>query len=129
MPRTDENGNLEFHPAELPADYRPMKHPDCINCRYYHFGSRLPADYQPMKHPDNNSFIREVGPLKQSRRTCKICGEPFTLLGEYDPENPAHDLCDDCILKQPKNPDQRYPEKTTQMEMDAGIALDGADEP
>ena len=24
---------------------------------------------------------------------------------------------------------ERYPEKTTQMEMDAGIALDGADEP
>ena len=91
MPRIDENGNAVFHPAELPPEYRPAK----------------------MR--DDNSFIRE------SRRTCKTCGTPFTLLGEYDPGNPAHDLCDDCLLALPPNPDQRYPEKTAQIAgMDTG---------
>jgi hypothetical protein len=97
MPRIDENGNAEFHPVELPPGY------------------------QPAKMRDDNSFIREVQPMKQSRRTCKTCGTPFTLLGEYDPGNPAHDLCDDCLLKLPQNPDQRYPEKTAQIAgMDTG---------
>ena len=92
MPRIDENGNVE-----------------------------LPPGYQPAKMRDDNSFIREVQPMKQSRRTCKTCGTPFTLLGEYDSGNPAHDLCDDCLLKLPQNPDQRYPEKTAQIAgMDTG---------
>ncbi len=97
MPRIDENGNAVFHPAELPGDY------------------------QPMPHTDDNLFIREVQPMKQSRRNCKTCGTPFTLLGEYNPGNPAHDLCDDCLLALPPNPDQKYPEKTAQIAgMDTG---------
>ena len=104
MPRIDENGNAVFHPAELPSDY------------------------QPMPHTDDNPFIREVHPMKQSRRNCKACGGSFTLLGEYDPGNPAHDLCDDCLLKLPTDPNQKYPEKTLQTSMAGGGTALGEDE-
>jgi hypothetical protein len=104
MPRIDENGNAVFHPAELPGDYRPMP------------------------HSDGNPFIREVQPMKQSRRTCKACRASFTLLGEYDPGNPAHDLCDDCLLKSPPDPNQKYSEKTLQTSMAGGGTALGEDE-
>jgi hypothetical protein len=102
MPRIDREGNAVFHPAELPSDY------------------------QSMPHPDDNPFIREIQPMKQSRRKCIVCEESFTLLGEYDPENPAHDRCDSCILKMPHDPGQRYPDKTVQIAgMDSGGSLVG----
>jgi len=105
MPKIDENGNAIFHPAELPRDYTPMP------------------------HPDDNPFIREIQPMKQSRRKCIVCGESFTLLGEYDPENPAHDRCDNCILEMPLNLDQRYPDQTAQIAgMDSGGISSGGDE-
>lgn len=69
----------------------------------------------------NNPFIRKKVALKITTRKCKKCGTEFTLHGEYDKDNPAHDLCDECILSSPA-PDQEYPETTNQIdqtEMDA----------
>ena len=98
MPRTDGNGNLEFHPLELPPGYLSSK------------------------MDDNNSLVRERIIFPKSIRKCKTCGKEFELVGEYDPENKAHDLCDDCLLALPRDPDQKYPERTYQMEQDGGIS-------
>jgi hypothetical protein len=97
MPRTDENGNLEFHQAELPGDYQPPK----------------------MQH--GNSILRAEEPEEITKRACKQCGKGFTLHVKYDPANPSHDLCDSCIIALPPDPNQRYPEKTYQT-----LASDGA---
>ena len=90
MPRTDENGNLEFHPTELPRDYQPPK----------------------MQH--GNSILRAEEPEEITKRACKQCGKGFTLHVKYDPANKAHDLCDSCIIAQELDPNQKYPEKTFQ---------------
>ena len=51
----------------------------------------------------------------------KVTGGHITDVIFNDPGNPAHDLCDDCLLRLPQNPDQRYPEKTAQISgMDTG---------
>jgi len=63
----------------------------------------------------NNPFVRKKEEPVATIRKCKICGTGFTLHGDYDPNNPAHDLCDDCILKTPAQ-DQYYPEKSIQIE-------------
>jgi len=99
MPRTDENGNTTFHPLELPWDYR------------------LP------EMDENNSLIRKRIEFPKSIRKCKNCGKDFELIGEYDPENRAHDLCDDCLLNLPPDPNQKYPEKSVQLMSDGGISL------
>lgn len=99
MPRTDDNGNLVFHPLELPRGF------------------------EPMETDPENSLLRKKQPLKKSIRKCKECGAEFELLGDYDPANRAHDLCDDCLLSQPPDPNQRYPERTYQMEADGGTTL------
>ena len=104
MPRIDENGNAEFHPAELPRDY-----------------------VMPEMDP-NNSTIRIKVPQKKSTRSCKNCGASFELIGDYDPENKAHDLCDDCLIELPKDPDQKYSASTYQIEMDVGTPLTGGDD-
>ena len=99
MPRTDENGNTKFHPLELPQDYQ------------------LP------KMDENNSFIRKKVDFPKSIRKCKTCGKDFELIGEYDPENLAHDLCDDCLIALPLDPNLKYPEKTIQLMGDGGVSL------
>jgi hypothetical protein len=99
MPRTDENGNLEFHPVEFPSEYK------------------LP------EMEENNQLIRKRAEFPKSIRKCKTCGKDFELTGEYDPENAAHDLCDDCLINLPLDPDLKYPEKTIQLMGDGGISL------
>jgi len=63
----------------------------------------------------NNPFIRKKVALEITTRKCKICGTGFTLHGEYDKDNPSHDLCDECILLAPFI-DQNYPDKTNQID-------------
>ena len=99
MPRTSQEGSPEFHPAELPKGYS------------------LPA-----MDPDN-STIRAQKVLKKSIRKCKECGKEFELQGDYDPGNKAHDLCDDCLINLPPDPEQKYPESTLQIESDGGVSL------
>ena len=101
MPRIDENGNAVFHPAELPSDYRPPK------------------------TDEYNSLLRKKPVFSKSVRKCKNCGADFELIGEYDPENKAHDLCDDCLISPPLDPNQKYPARTLQMEQDGGVSLEG----
>ena len=88
MPRTDEKGNLEFHSCELPNDYQ------------------CGADIE-------NPFTRAPEQPETSRRTCK-CGKTFDLHVKYDPTNYLHQLCEDCIIALPPDPNQRYPEQTYQ---------------
>ena len=97
MPRIDKNGNMEFHPAELPSDYHPTS-----------------------TDSDNPFFNQKEEPVIILSRSCKTCGAMFELHVDYDPDNPAHDLCDDCLLALPKDPNQHYPELTIQAEMEAG---------
>ena len=96
MPRLDKKGNLEFHPSELPNDY--LSNID----------------------PENPFFNKQVKIIISITRSCRICKTKFVLHCEYDPTNPAHDLCDDCLLKQPRDSGQKYPEKTIQIDMEAG---------
>ena len=96
MPRIDSHGNLEFHPIELPRDY--------------HSAVDL----------ENPFFNKKKDPEVVTIRMCKKCGEKFTLHGDYDSENVTHDLCDDCIITLPKNPEQRYSAVTIQSGMEAG---------
>ena len=104
MPRTDDNGNLVFHPLELPKGFTPME-----------------------TDPEN-SLLRKKQPLKKSIRKCKKCGAEFELLGEYDPENRAHDLCDDCLINLPLNQNQKYPEKSVQLLADDGVVFSSGDD-
>ncbi|MDD2300847.1 MAG: hypothetical protein PHI70_09930 [Proteiniphilum sp.] len=99
MPRVDEDGNLEFHPLELPPDYR------------------LP------EMDRSNTLLRKKAVFPKSIRKCKTCGKDFELTGEYDPDNKAHDLCDDCLLNLPPDPNQKYPARTYQLEQDGGTSL------
>jgi hypothetical protein len=89
MPQTDKDGNLEFHPLEMPPDFESAADP-------------------------NNPFIRKQFESVATTRPCKICGKRFTLGVPYDKDNPGHDLCEDCILAMPGK--QNYPEKTIQLE-------------
>jgi len=92
MPRTDKYGNLEFHPIELPPDFESAADPD-------------------------NPFIRKRFESVTTTRPCKKCGKKFVLNVEYDPENISHNLCEDCVLEMPG--EQKYPEKTIQIEQTA----------
>jgi len=88
MPHKDEDGNLEFHPGEMPRNYTCGADPD-------------------------NPTLRSVKPDVISKRKCK-CGKEFILHVKFDPEYPLHQLCDDCIQKLPIDPKQRYPDKFIQ---------------
>lgn len=48
-----------------------------------------------------NPFIRKKVERPVSTRHCVRCGKEFILHGEYDKNNPFHDLCDDHILGLP----------------------------
>jgi hypothetical protein len=89
MPRTDEQGNVEFHPIELPNDFESAADPE-------------------------NPFVRKQFESETTTRACKICGKRFTLGVPYDKDDPGHDLCEDCIIEQ-KTP-QNYSETTIQID-------------
>ena len=46
-----------------------------------------------------NPFIRKVKKFPPVTRHCRVCGTRFTFHAPYDPENPSHDLCDDCLFR------------------------------
>jgi hypothetical protein len=90
-----------------------------INSRRERNG-RWEIDYGPSIHPSSeidasNPFIRKKVVLEQSTRECKICKTKFILHGEYDKDNPGHDLCDDCMLNQPRTNQDLY-ERSIQVE-------------
>ena len=89
MPRTDKNGNLEFHPIELPDDFKSAADPE-------------------------NPFVRKQFDSETTTRACKKCGKRFTLGVPYDDEDPTHDLCTDCVWKMPGT--QKYPNSTYQID-------------
>lgn len=81
----------------------------------------LTIDFGTTFHPSDeidpsNPFIRKKIVLVATTRECKLCGKKFVLHGDYDKENPTHDLCDDCILNAPPSSDQQYSDKTIQIE-------------
>jgi hypothetical protein len=76
-----------------------------------------------LSDPAVNPFFKEKTPEKIQKRICKKCGKEFSLAGDYDPKNEFHDLCDDCIMDLPLNPNQKYPDKTFQLESEVGEPL------
>jgi len=99
MPRTDEHGNLEFHPVEMPDDYICQADPE-----------------NPFMVLKENEII--------STRKC-VCGKGFILHVKFDPEYPMHRLCDDCIQKLPIDPNQGYPDAFLQTMIEAGEPMGG----
>ena len=94
---------MEFHPAELPADYRCGADPE-------------------------NPFLLMREPVTITKRKC-ACGNEIVLHVEYNPNNRLHDLCDDCILKIPVDPGLRYPAQTIQIAGSDGVVYsDGENE-
>ena len=89
MPRTDKNGNVEFHPIELPDDFESAADPD-------------------------NPFVRKQFDSETTTRACKNCGKRFALHVPYDDKDPTHDLCVDCMFKMPGT--QKYPNTTYQID-------------
>ena len=46
------------------------------------------------------------------------------VLMTEEPSKPSeYRCCDDCLLSQPPDPNQKYPERTYQMESDGGTML------
>lgn len=100
MTKVDKDGNLEFHPAELPRGYVCAADP-------------------------NNPFVRVKEPKIEVKRKC-ACGNDFILHVKFDENNPLHSLCDDCILALPADPNQHYPERFIQLyASDAGEQIGG----
>ena len=72
--------------------------------------------------------VAAIQTLLRQHKCEKIAIMEETFQGEYDPGNPAHDLCDDCLLKSPPDPNQKYSEKTLQTSMAGGGTALGEDE-
>jgi uncharacterized protein CbrC (UPF0167 family) len=83
-------------------------------------------DRTPFIPDPENSTLRKKEERIVTKRTCKKCGAMFYLGVQYDSKNPAHDLCDDCILDSPAE-NQKYAEKTNQALLlaDGPIECDG----
>jgi hypothetical protein len=90
-----QEGIVEYRPTELPSDYVTGADPE-------------------------NPFVRIVATKIKIKRICNQCGNAFELHVEYDPENEAHNLCDDCLINRAIDPNQKYPEETIQIQQGKG---------